>query len=427
MAIAKTAKRLRGVRLVCVAALAAFVAGCATPNKDDSGESGTSFDPLLTNPLTFQDWLKEFRSEAVASGVSGATYDAATQNISLNMSVLQSNDFQPEFTKQIWDYVDGAVSDFRITKAREKRQQHAPLLAEIERAYGVQSNYVLAIWGLESSFGSFLGNIYAIEALATLGYQGRRAKFGREQMIAALKIIDDGYATRDQLRGSWAGAMGHTQFIPTTYLNYAIDHNDDNRKDLWNDLGDVFASTSNYLAKSEWAKGKRWGVEVSLPEGFDYSLADKANVRSVADWRRLNISGVRGATLAPYENETAFLLIPAGHTGPAFLAFNNFNSILRYNNSTAYALAVGHLAERINGGPAFAGAWPRSETSLSTLEREDTQRLLNQLGFDSGEVDGVIGAKTRSAARLYQKTKGLPADGFVSRGLLNVLRRDVSS
>lgn len=415
--------------LLMVSLFSAGLVACATKPAD----STSSTEPAVPDrfeaetQLSFDEWLQAFRAEAIAQGISANTYDTAIAGIKLNDKVLQSNAFQPEFTKQIWDYMDGAVSDYRITKAREKFGQHRALFDEIENAYGVQSNYVLAIWGLESSFGSFLGDIYLIEALATLGYQGRRTAYGREQLIAALKILENGYATRSQLKGSWAGAMGHTQFIPTTYLGYAIDHNNDKRRDLWSSLDDVFASTSNYLSKSDWTPGQRWGVEVKLPNGFDYTLADKSIVRTVSDWQTLGITGAGAEALSKHAQEEGSVLVPAGHKGPAFIVFNNFKSILRYNNSTSYALAVGHLAERIKGAPPFAGTWPRSETALSLTEREDTQRLLNELGYDSGEVDGVIGAQTRSAARNFQKTKGLPADGFVSRALLALLRQTVTN
>lgn len=389
-----------------------------------STASDAAASPTGANVDLFDLWLRDFRKDAVKAGVRGDVYDTATDSISPNARVIEATRVQPEFVRPIWEYIEKAVSDYRIKRGRELLIAHKALFDEIEKKYGVQRQYLVAIWGMESAFGSFMGDIYAIEALATLGYKGRRTDYGRSQMIAALKILQNGYATRDLLHGSWAGAMGQTQFIPTTYLDFAVDHNGDGKRDIWTDLGDVFASTSNYLSKSKWKPGQKYGQEVTLSANFDYALAEYTIVKSVSEWRKLGVSAVPGQSLDPLNGEVGSIIIPAGHKGPAFLVMNNFRSIMRYNNATSYALAVGVLAERLVGGPGITAAWPVSEQPLTRTANKQVQSLLSSLGYATGEPDGIIGAQTRSAVRMYQKDKGLPADGFVTQGLLNLLQAD---
>ena len=396
------------MRLLAIAAIAAGLLSSA---------------PARAQETSFHDWLEGFRAEASAAGVSKEVLDSAFSGLNVNARVLELNDNQPEFSRAIWDYLDGAVSDRRVADGRRKLAENRALLAGIEKAYGVDANVIVAIWGLESSFGAVMGDYDAIEALATLAWKGRRSGYGRSQLIGALKIIQNGYADRSQLKGSWAGALGQTQFIPTTYLTYAVDSDGDGHRDIWGDLGDIFASTANYLAASKYVAGNPWGVEVILPEGFDYGLSDSGNRRALAEWAAMGMKAAKGSLIGVYDpNLRARLLLPAGAKGPAFLVFQNFEAILKYNSSSAYALAVGMLAKRIGGGEDMVVAsWPRSDRPLSLSERKTLQQALKDKGFDPGPVDGVIGAGTRRALRDWQRSRNLPADGYASAATLLAL------
>lgn len=376
-----------------------------------------------TSDAGFVSWINQFRKYALQKGISPATFDLAFAGISIKQSVLTASERQPEVEQRIWTYLEKAVSSYRLQRGRELMATHQPLLQEIYETYGVQPHVLVAIWGLESNFGAAMGKTDTFEALATIAYQGRRRAFARKELIAALTILEKGYAKRDQLRGSWAGAMGQTQFIPSTYLNYAVDGNGDGRRDLWHDLEDVFASTANYLAKWNWQRGRRWGREVITPADFDYTLADPAIIKPVESWSKL---GVRAAatSLEADKNQAASLFLPAGHAGPAFLIYQNFRSIMKYNNSPAYALAVSHLADRLDGAAPLKGKWPKSEPPLTRHDRIDMQRRLKKLGYELGRTDGIVGARTRAALRLYQKKIGLPADGFPTSTILARLRQD---
>ncbi|HSK39082.1 MAG TPA: lytic murein transglycosylase, partial [Arenibaculum sp.] len=336
--------------------------------------------------------------------------------------VLAADANQPEFTRQVWAYLDGAVSPARVARGRELLGLHRPLFDAMERRYGVPGEIVAAIWAMESNYGTNVGSIPVVRALATLAHTGRRTGYGREQLIAALQIIDRGDVAPERMIGSWAGAMGQTQFIPTTYRQFAVDADADGRRDLWHSLPDIFASTANYLATSGWRRGVPWGAEVFLPAGFDLELADTSVVEPVARWRALGIRILPGTVLA--QDEPASLLLPAGHQGPAFLVTNSFRAILRYNNSTSYALAVGHLSDRLRGMGPIEAAWPRHLRALSRDERTELQHLLSARGYEPGTPDGIVGPMTRAALRRYQTDEGLPADGFATSELLERLRRD---
>lgn len=369
---------------------------------------------------SFEDWLQGFRAEAQAAGIRAEIVDLAFEGVKANERVFKLNDDQPEFARAIWDYLDGAVSSDRIANGRKKLAENAPLLSRIEASYGVSAETIVAIWGLESSYGAIMGNYDAIEALATLAWQGRRTAYGRSQLIGALKILQNGYADRHELKGSWAGAMGHTQFIPTTYLAYAVDDDGDGHRDIWSNLGDVFASTANYLAASKFRAGEPWGVEVRLPENFDYAMADVNERHALAEWAAMGVTAARGSLIGEYDpNLRGRVLLPAGARGPAFLVFENYEAILKYNNSTAYGLAVSLLAERIAGSEKeIAADWPRDDRALTLSERKALQQALKDHGFDPGPIDGVLGAQTRRALREWQKSRDLPADGYASADTL---------
>ncbi|MEZ5917080.1 MAG: lytic murein transglycosylase [Parvularculaceae bacterium] len=380
--------------------------------------------PARAQDLSFEAWLDGFRAEAAAAGVRADVIDLAFRDAMVNQRVLELNDNQPEFSRSIWDYLDSAVSARRVSDGVARAAENAALLDRIETEFGVDKEIIAAIWGLESSYGAIMGDHDVIGALATLGWKGRRTGYGREQLIGALKIIQNGYAEREQLRGSWAGAMGQTQFIPTTYLVYAVDENGDGKRNIWSDLGDVFASTANYLKASGYTPDTAWGVEITLPPGFDYALADASTKKALVEWASTGVAGAHGPLLSRFDpNMRGRILLPAGAGGPAFLVFGNFETILKYNRSTAYALAVGLLADQIAGrDTAVKGAWPRTDRALSLDERKALQQALKDKGFDPGPIDGVIGAGTKRALKAWQQAEGLPADGYASLDTLNKLQ-----
>lgn len=379
--------------------------------------------PARADEPSFGEWLKGFRAEAAAAGIRSDVIDMAFDGVVMNQRVFELNDNQPEFSRSVWDYVDGAVSERRIADGLARVAENKALLDRIEAEFGVDQEIVAAIWGLESSYGKLMGDHDVIGALATLGWKGRRTAYGREQLIGALKILQNGYATRDQLKGSWAGAMGQTQFIPTTYLVYAVDHGGDGQRNIWTDLDDVFASTANYLAASKYVHGARWGVEIVLPEGFDFAMADASVRKPVIEWAGAGVSARRLNLATDIDpNTRGRIFLPAGARGPAFLVFENFEAILKYNQSTSYALAVSLLSDQIAGrNEPILAEWPRTDRALSLAERKALQQALKDKGFDPGPVDGVIGAGTKKALKAWQKSEGLPADGYASLDTLTRL------
>jgi membrane-bound lytic murein transglycosylase B len=368
----------------------------------------------------FTSFINGMWSQARAKGVSRDVYSRATKGLTPDPEVIKSANYQPEFVKPIWEYVARATSDKRVTNGRQKVAEYANILNAIEAAYGVDRHIVVAIWGMETAYGEYLGDKNVIRALATLGYRGRRARFGRSQMLAALQILQRGDITPERMMGSWAGAMGHTQFIPTTYNAYAVDFDGDGRRDIWDTVPDALASTANYLRKSRWKSGLPWGYEVTLPKRFDYSQVDRT--KHARDWAHLGVRRADGQPLG-HGGENATLLLPAGAYGPAFLVFSNFRSILRYNNATAYALSVGILSDRLRGGGPLAATWPVDDRPLEEAERRKVQELLAARGYPVGEIDGVVGGRTRTAIRSFQEAQGLPADGHASARLLQWLKK----
>ncbi len=374
-----------------------------------------------TAQSAFADWRQGFRATALAQGISPRQFDTALAGVTPNEDVIGYDRFQPEFSKPIWAYLDTAVSDSRIREGRQNHRQLRRLLRRIEARYNVDSEIVTAIWGLESNYGQNRGDIYTIEALATLAYDGRRARYGRTQLIAALKILQAGHVAQADMRGSWAGAMGHTQFIPTSFLALAVDYDGDGKRNIWSDNpADALASTANYLRQNGWVQGQPWGVEVVLPQGFDYAQADISNRQSARYWRGLGVRRADGGALPTYSE--AALLLPAGAGNPVFAVYKNFRVIQRYNNSVSYAMSVGHLADRIGGGGGFITPWARTAAELSRDDVVELQTLLTAAGFSTGGTDGVAGAKTRSAIIAYQRSHGIEADGFASTALLARLR-----
>lgn len=393
-----------------------LLASCSLRGNVNAAENVTPTD------AGFAEWVKEFRGEAADKGISKNTLNLALNGIRLNQDVMKRDAFQPEFVKPIWGYLDTAVSDLRVKNGRKKLAQHRALLTEVSESYEVAPQLITAIWGLETAYGITFGGFNVVEAMATLGYHGRRSKYGRTQLLAALEIIDNGDISAAQMQGSWAGGMGHTQFIPTSYQSRAVDYDGDGKRDIWNSLGDVFASTGNFMQKAGWRANETWGAVVRLPKDFDWALADRAVKKSVAEWAALGITAAKGGKLPQSEGD-AWILLPAGHRGPAFIALPNFRSIMRYNNSTAYALGISLLADRIAGASKQRFAWPKELVALTRDQRMELQRLLTEQGFDTDGVDGILGANSRKALRAWQLEKGLVPDAFATVEQLNLLRK----
>ncbi|GIX12767.1 MAG: murein transglycosylase [Paracoccaceae bacterium] len=399
------------------------LAGCSSAPHPGAAAPVTRMSPPQPRPQPeavspgFAEWLAGFRARALAAGIRPAVIDAALAGVTPDPEVLERDRFQPEFRRQIWEYLDRAVSDRRVATGREMLARHGPLLAAIEARFGVDRQILLAIWGLESNFSAATGEMDVLRSLATLAHEGRRRDFAEAQLIAALRIIQDGHVPPHRLRGSWAGAMGHTQFIPTSFLEYAVDWNGDGRIDIWSDdPGDALASTANYLARFGWTPGLPWGVEVMLPAGFDLALADGETWREAPEWAAAGLRRADGTPLGALGRIA--LIAPAGGRGPVFAITGNFRVIRRYNNATAYALAVGHLGDRILGGGPFLAPWPRDEAALSVAETVELQERLTAAGFDTLGADGMVGPNTVRAIRAYQRARGLPPDGFPTRALL---------
>lgn len=387
-----------------------------TPAVDTSNE----IQPLQT----FAQWQAGFRQQALQAGINAGTFDRAFLGVTPDMDVVKADRSQPEFTRPVWEYLDGALSPLRVRNGKALLEKHAELLTQIEQRYGVDRQVLVSVWGMESNFGQFQGNKSVIRSLATLAYEGRRPAFAQAQLIAALQILQNGDIQPDAMRGSWAGAMGQTQFIPTTYNTHAVDFDGDGRRDIWNSSADALASTAHYLQSSGWKRGEPWGFEVQLAPGFDYWLADGSQRKSVAEWLQLGLKLPTGVRLpAGSQQLSAALLLPAGYRGPAFLVLDNFRAILKYNNSSSYAMAVGLLGDRFYGSGFIAGSWPKDDLPLSRSERVELQTLLSARNYDAGAADGIIGANTRKAIRSAQQALGWPADGYPTHKLLDQLRQ----
>lgn len=402
-------------------ALAGLVAACAT--QPNAAPPAVPLVPSQTADSKFAAFVKDFRANALAEGISAPAYDRAMTALKRNARVEEANLNQPEFSKPVWDYLDGAASADRIARGQEMLGAYATVLADIERRSGVRKEILVAIWGLESNYGRQMGNYNMFEALATLGYDGPRMAFGRKELIAALRMYERENYPLSQMTSSWAGAFGQTQFMPSTFLQHAVDGDGNGRKDLWNSAPDALASAANVLADAGWQRGEAWGFEIILPRGFAYEEADIDTRKTLSHWRRAGVLRANGVAIPDTQTE-ASIYLPAGLRGPAFMILPNFRAILRYNNAASYALAIAHLADRIAGGTAIWGTWPRYEQPLSRSDRIAFQTALKKLGYDIGDIDGVLGRKSRAALRAYQKAKDLPADGFATMDMLARATRD---
>ncbi|HTM78277.1 MAG TPA: lytic murein transglycosylase [Devosia sp.] len=400
-----TGRRLRGAKILSVLALAALMS------------VGTLQAPLANSA----EFVRGLWPAAQAKGVSRQAFDASFAGYSMLPKVLELTRKQPEFSQTVAQYIGKRVTDAQAAKGRAMRAEWAQTLAGAQKRWGVQPEIVLAIWGMETNFGGFMGGENTIYALATLTEGGYRASYFREELLTALRIVSDGHVQPRNMVGSWAGAMGHTQFMPSSFMRYAVDYNGDGRRDIWNSVQDALGSTANYLNGFNWRPGETWGYEIHLPRGFDYARARQLDRVPIGQWQQLGITRSNGKPF-PRSSDVARLYMPAGASGPTFLLLPNFDVIKRYNNSDSYALAVGHLADRILGGGSFISGWPANDYALTASQRQDLQALLNRKGFNVGTPDGAIGPKTRAAVIAYQQQVGLPADGFVSGRLLDRLK-----
>ncbi len=372
----------------------------------------------------FDQCVEGLRQKAQAEGISRAVFDANVPTVTPDPSLLELLDRQPEFSTPIWDYMAGLVDEERVEEGKAMLATHAATLARVEDAYGVDPATVVAVWGVESNYGQVFGKRPLLTSLTTLSCMGRRQSFFRGELIETLRIVQSGDVAPDKLVGSWAGAFGHTQFMPSTYRRIAVDFDGDGRRDLVGSVPDALASTANYLKRSGWRSGQPWGFEVRLPEGFDAAGAGRKNRHPLSHWQARGIRRVDGAEVALPPGTPTALLLPAGATGPAFLVFKNFDAIYSYNAAESYALAIAHLSDRLRGKGPFVTPWPTPDPGLSRRERRELQELLLARGHDIGEVDGMIGSATRAAIKLEQARLGLPVDGRGGLRILDALRGD---
>ncbi len=392
-----------------------------------SGESGASGHPLMTAAAiraaaaNFHACLARLAPAAERRGVSGAAFAKLTAPLTPDLRIMDLLDSQPEFTKAVWDYLDILVTDQRVETGRKLLEKYRATFDAVERAYGVDRHVIAAIWGVETNYGAIGGDRPVLRSTATLACVGRRQRYFRDEFVAALEILHRGDVKPDRLVGSWAGAFGATQFMPTAFKRYAVDFDRDGRRDVIDSVPDLIASTATHLRKAGWQNGETWGYEVVVPATFNFMLANNRRTMSVRDWERHGIVRPSGKPF-PRPDDEAFLLVPAGVQGPGFLMLPNFRAIMRYNPAEAYALGIGHLADRLRGGGPFTQDWPRYERVLTRDERLELQQLLERHGFDVGEPDGRLGAKTRAALRDFQARIGRVPDGFASAGVLERLR-----
>jgi membrane-bound lytic murein transglycosylase B len=392
-----------------------------------SGEDGASGHPLMTAAAireaaaNFDNCVAGMWPDAARRNITSENFQRFTAGLTPDLRIMDLLDAQPEFSKSIWDYLDILVNDNRMARGREVLAKYKPQFDATERAYGVDRYIIAAIWGIESNYSTQMGDRSVLQSTATLACIGRRQPYFKDEFLSALEILNHGDLQPEQLRGSWAGAFGPTQFMPTAFKRYAVDADGDGRRDVVDNPADLIASTANNLKKDGWQPGQSWGYEVVVPQGFNYMLADRAKTMTFTQWEQLGVKRATGEPF-PHLNEKAYLLAPAGAQGPGFLMMQNFRVIMKYNPAEAYALAIGHFADRLRGGQPFVQPWPRQERELSRAERLELQQLLAQRGFYRGTPDGQFGGQTREALRNFQASIGAPADGFASAEVLDQLR-----
>jgi len=383
----------------------------------------------LSSPVAgaapFDACIDGLRKTALSRGISASTFDAAMKGVEPDPDVIKSFEYQPEFRSPIWDYVAGLVDDERVADGREQLTRWDSVLRDAERAYGVDRHVIVAVWGVESNFGRIQGTRELVRSLTTLVCANKRESFFRGELMATLSILQSGDIAAEALTGSWAGAFGQTQFMPTTYQRLAVDFDGDGKRDVVNSVPDALGSTANYLARAGWVTGQPWGYEVRIPENYA-GPSGRRTRQSLAQWTALGVRRIEplqvGGKPQPADSVQAALLLPAGPKGPAFLVFRNFDAIYGYNAAESYALSIAHLSDRLQGAPGFSTPWPTDDPGLSRAERREVQQRLLDRGYDIGAVDGMIGAKSRSAIRDFQTSQGLTVDGRAGLRVLNALR-----
>ncbi len=397
-----------------------FLSACASAPAAQTSPVPKAQAPIpLTQSQRFDLWKQGFIARAIAKNHAPDLVNSVIGPAKINPKAILSDKNQPEFSRPIWAYVDGVASAGRLNGGRDKLVLHQTLFGALETRYGVDRHILTAIWGLESSYGKIIGNEDMISSIATLAFEGRRGPFWERELLAVLDLLASGDIRREQLIGSWAGAMGMTQFIPSTFRDYAVDYDGNGNKDLWTDAGDALASAAYYLQRHGWRANEAVFAEVLLPKGFDYGLSDGTK-RTVSGWAGMGVRPVSGQNWSKDDMFLeAKLLIPAGTKGPVFLSFKNFDVIKKYNNSTSYALGINVLAESLQGRRAIIRDWPRGDEMLSFTDKKNMQAALTRLGYDTGGIDGQIGPNSRKAVRAWQRANGLPADGYVEQRLLS--------
>ena len=396
-------------------------------NGQSISSSPSSFNTTSAVQNDFQQCLTNLRSQAIASGVTGLTYDRYTQNLTPDYSVIEKLNYQPEFSTPIWDYLSGLVDEERVQLGQQKLAQHREVLNRVAATYGVPAETVVAVWGVESNFGQISGSYPLLQALGTLSCEGRRQSFFRGEFFTTMRILQRGDLTEQQMKGSWAGAFGHTQFMPSTYEELAVDFDGDGRRDLVSSTSDALASTANFLKKRGWQTGMPWGFEVRIPDDLSISGESRRNKKSLSSWMSRGVVRADGSALIQgnlSSSSAAGLIAPAGANGPVFLVFKNFDAIYSYNAAESYALAIAHLSDRLQDNGGFSKAWPTDDAGTSRAERREIQQFLLNKGYDIGSVDGLIGDKSRQAIRQEQIRLGLSPTGRAGQQILAAFRNE---
>ena len=396
-------------------------------NGQTISSSPSSFNTASTAQNDFQQCLTNLRAQAIASGVTGLTYDRYTQNLTPDYSVIEKLNYQPEFSTPIWDYLSGLVDEERVQLGQQKLAQHREVLNRVAATYGVPAETVVAVWGVESNFGNISGSYPLLQALGTLSCEGRRQSFFRGEFFTTMRILQRGDLTEQQMKGSWAGAFGHTQFMPSTYEELAVDFDGDGRRDLVSSTSDALASTANFLKKRGWQTGMPWGFEVRIPDDMSIAGESRRNKKSLSSWMNRGVVRADGSALIQgnlSSSSAAGLMAPAGANGPVFLVFKNFDAIYSYNAAESYALAIAHLSDRLQGNGGFSKAWPTDDAGTSRAERREIQQFLLNKGYDIGSVDGLIGDKSRQAIRQEQIRLGLSPTGRAGQQILAAFRNE---
>ena len=390
-----------------------------------SGNNTNSNNSNYASQTGFQSCIANLKNSALAAGVSSTTYDRYTQNLTPDYSVIEKLNYQPEFSTPIWDYLSGLVDDERVAAGKQKLAQHHDVLSRASAVYGVPVETIVAVWGVESNFGDISGKYPLLQALGTLSCEGRRQSYFRGEFFATMRILQRGDLREDQLKGSWAGAFGHTQFMPTTYEELAIDFDGDGRRDLVSSTSDALASTANFLKKRGWQTGQPWGFEVTIPADMSISGESRRNKKSLSSWVDRGLVRADGSPIIQgglSGSSQAGLMSPAGSSGPMFLVFKNFDAIYSYNAAESYALAIAHLSDRLQGKPVFSKTWPTADAGTSRAERREIQYFLIKRGYDIGDADGLIGDKTRKGIIQEQNRLGLNPTGRAGQQILRAFR-----